>query len=154
MSTLGCDDPETEYLVSGYIRGMQQLFPSNRTFYIIPEIINYECLKFYFVPEQFVKCGSKMKIRDNNMVVAYDAFNSYPYQTAYGSRSINGNNLKYNYCWIFKISRNGNGTFIGISSAKEIDVERGIEHQKNNDEFYAYSDGGLKYDLGKNVFNG
>ena len=55
-------DRRTDHLVMGYIRNIQKLFPDNIAFYIIPELAQYECLKFYYIPERFVKCGKYMRM--------------------------------------------------------------------------------------------
>ena len=142
MATSFCDDPETQALVSGFIRGMQQILPSNSTFYIIPALVHHLLLQFYFITEYFVKCGSQLKITNDGMIVA--SASSSRYQTAYGLVSINPN---YNYCWKFKIIQGGTCIFIGISSKKDINVETGIEWQDGTDDYYAFSNGGGKYDI-------
>ena len=62
-------DSDIEFLVSGFIREMQVALPQNATFYIILKLINYECLRFYFLAERFMKCGSKLKIKKEGAMV-------------------------------------------------------------------------------------
>ena len=44
---------------------MERTFPKDSTFYIIPDLINYECIRFYYIPEQFIKCTKNLEIQDH-----------------------------------------------------------------------------------------
>ena len=44
-------DPKTKYLVSGYMRNAESLFPQNVVFYNIPSFICHICAVFYWIPD-------------------------------------------------------------------------------------------------------
>ena len=143
MSTERCDDPEIEYLVSGSIRDIQELL-----IHIIPQSVNYVCLKFYYTCERFIKCGSHLELRDDGRAVTYIK-ESFWDNTAHGMATINGNSThQFSCCWKFKIIQSW-GVSIGIVAAKEgeINVEQAVYDFGTEDEHYVLSDRGYQYDL-------
>ena len=137
-------DHDTDCLISGFIREMQQTFPTNVTFYIIPELINCTCMRFYYMPEKFIKCSRNMEIKeDGNYVELKNG--DYDYRSVYGKLNIDAkSDCIYN--WEFKIGKEAYGYYIGITSAKTMDTEiRFVDTEE--DDYYAYSNGGYKYDL-------
>ena len=137
-------DHETDCLISGFIREMQQSLPENNTFYIIPELINYECLRFYHIPERFIKCSKDLSINEKGDHVKQSERGDRD-KCAHGVVKISCSS-KFIHIWKFKILKHPWFTYIGITSAKEIDVENRFTLDTDN-QYYAFSNGGYKYDL-------
>ena len=147
-------DHESDCLISGFIREMQRVLPDNNTFYIIPELVNYECLRFYHIPERFIKCSVNLSINDKGDRVEYRSNpDSYSKEVcAYGNVKISAAS-KFIHCWKFKIVKYPYCIYIGITSATKIDVERRFTFDEDND-YYAFSNGGYKYDLKHATYDG
>ena len=146
-------DHDTDCLISGYIREIQQIFPKNDTFYIIPKLVYYKCLSFYYSPEQFMKCGSFIKMTEDGHAIQHILNPAYRWVTA-SSQSVLGKikldgNSNCIYCWKFQIFSSAAAIKIGITSAEDIDVSKGIEYQgiEAPGDFYLYSCGGWRNDV-------
>ena len=52
-------DVKTKLLVSGFLHQIQMIMlPIDViTFYNIPDLVSFECIKFYFICEQFERAG-------------------------------------------------------------------------------------------------
>ena len=137
-------DHETDCLISGFIREMQQSLPENNTFYIIPELINYECLRFYHIPERFIKCSKDLSMNEKENCVKQSDIGVRD-KSAHGVVKISCSS-NFIHIWKFKIINHPWFTYIGITSATEIDVETRFTLDTDN-EYYAFSNGGYKYDL-------
>ena len=128
----------------GYIREIQAIFPSDNTFYIIPELVQYKCLKFYNNPERFINCGSKIKMNEKGTEIVMTKPSCK--MSAIGSIEIAGDS-KSIYIWKFYIFNDEYVIRIGITSAADVDVEKGITDQTDGNNFYLFSNGGYRYDL-------
>ena len=63
-------DQRTKDVIFGYIKDVQQLFPKDNSYYIIPKLVIYWCLLYYYQNEQFdpTQCSAKIKLSDNNTI--------------------------------------------------------------------------------------
>ena len=136
-------DHETDCLISGFIREMQRALPQNITFYIIPELVNYKCFRFYQILEFFDQFGPDIEIKKNGNYV--QKIRCHGYNCAYGNLCITQDSNCI-YSWKFKIGEQPFGTYIGITSSKNMETEIRFVTDKEN-YFYVYSNGGFKYDL-------
>ena len=64
-------DEKTKYLIFGFIRDAQKLFPSDVIFYNIPTLINYLCALFYFVKDEWdeTRIAAKYKILQDKVTL-------------------------------------------------------------------------------------
>ena len=104
-------DNRSKDSVFGYIRQSRK----NINDTAIPTMIQYCCLKYYFINEYFTKCGDDLKISQNGKIVSKPD-NVYRFQSVYGNVLIDIDNIsisKYvwtksipKYYFIMNISRN------------------------------------------------
>eukprot|EP01084_Bolivina_argentea_P148403 259460_1 len=134
-----------EYLLCGYIRMMQKLFPSDVVFYIIPPIVHSICVNYYYDPEQFTMIGACIRDLGNNKVFMQGS----GYNTVYGNISIR-KDLPFIYIWTFKIPQNNmfgdyNHLCLGIdSSNRKYGFCNFSDRSRNKYNFYSYSSDGTK----------
>lgn len=141
-------DKETDYLIAGYIREIQKELPADTIFHIIPELVNYECLRFYYIPEQFVACTNNLRITNKGTrIEAETEFRQLenPKSFAIGNFKVSASS-QFIYRWKFKMVKYPYWVFIGITSATNIDVDKLLFLDSKHDH-YAFSNGGLKYNV-------
>ena len=138
-------DIETDYLVSGFLRDIKKNTATEKLFEIIPELVRVSCIKFYYLSEHFVECGESMEMNEDGTFVKNISYMTLIYNTSYGQHFINENS-PFEYCWVFKVEGASGYVCIGITSAENIDVNKRFTTSETHD-FYAYSNGGYKYDL-------
>ena len=96
-------DEETELLMSGYLREMQ-----DDTTYIIPELVHHECLRCYNLSEKFMRWGSDTTLSEIDHAIHttkkdYLALDSGG--SAHGAIQIKPES-KYMHRWKFECIRN------------------------------------------------
>eukprot|EP01084_Bolivina_argentea_P284990 488611_1 len=97
-------------IVNGYLRMKAQKFELD----VIPELIYFICLGYYYMSEYFYKTGERIKISPDHCTIQSLATGNPAGSTCYGSTIINSTE-KYIYKWRFKIHIfNG---YIGIDKA-------------------------------------
>ena len=112
-------DDNSRYLVFGYFRRYQNELnqsQSSNPFCIIPELISYTCLLFYYLSEFFDKFDSEqIEVSDDKMTITKKGTNAdYWNNTTYGNTWINSmDDLKV--AWKMKINHNELNICIGIS---------------------------------------
>ena len=87
--------------VFGYIRRIQRESPTN--IHIIPMIINYLCLSYFFVGECFEKCGDNMEISNGDMTLTKVKDRLKCKDIAFGNKWIKSN-IGQIAQWKFKIN--------------------------------------------------
>ena len=134
-------------LVFGFVRQSRDLFYIN-TQHIIPEIISYVTLSYYYIFDTFNrnKCGSRLRILNNNKTITnrniiqpFDA-----YSTVYGSNIIDS---MTNGTYIWKFRNVGDQTYclnIGIGNANGPCLESGL-HANTRRAHYLYHCAGHSY---------
>eukprot|EP01084_Bolivina_argentea_P172997 299641_1 len=104
-------DKDTEHLVFGYIRNIQNtLLSNNDTFCTAPVVINKICALFYFIqPDNWdAKCKSdKISVYGNIM---RHTGNGNGYSTVFLSKIVNA----YQHQWKFRIHKNKGCLLVGI----------------------------------------
>ena len=80
-------DNKIKYSVFGYIRWWQ----TQKSLDNIPALISYLVLNYYYHNEYFAKCGTRVKLSNNNMTVAKYETVGDGYNTTYGNTWIDSN---------------------------------------------------------------
>ena len=134
-------DNRSKDSVFGYIR--QSGDTSEHT--AIPMMIQYCCLKYYFVTEYFskIKCGNLLKVNNDPRIVIRTGDNHLSANSVFGNIAIdlNNNSIK-KYVWKFKIISMTGTMYIGIDSLDyKTEINRAfssIAYHKCNKPFYAF----------------
>eukprot|EP01084_Bolivina_argentea_P204012 348354_1 len=136
-------DQKTKDIVLGFIKKSNQLLVNNSNF-IIPEIIHFVCLLYYYQSEYFTQHGDAINIGHTNDIAKFSDNTIYESSsnTVYGKVIID-KATKYNkYIWKFKITDPSERVIIGFgidSSDKEFSDTAFYSH--NSNPYYAYYTG-------------
>ena len=127
-------DQHSKYIVYGFLRDPQKALSIMHETYVIPELVFYICLCYYYQDEYFTKHGINLQLNSEQNMVSY----SYIYKgddidmnTVYGNIEIlyNKNTGIDEYIWIFEVIKCSETISIGIDSSNN--YEKSI-----NDAFY------------------
>ena len=118
-------DTRSKDSVFGYIRQSRE----NADDTAIPTMIQYCCLKYYFINEYFTKCGDKLQINDNGKIVS-SMFNDDTTGSAHANIMIDPQNASIIKCkWNIKILKMYGNCYFGIDSSN---------NPKTNEDFTSF----------------
>eukprot|EP01084_Bolivina_argentea_P180289 311469_1 len=127
------DNFPNEYVICGYIREIQRLFPSNDVFFNIPLRIHGIIVNYYYNAEQWAAMGLNMILESATKISMFHN----DYNTIYGYISINST-IPYIFSWQFRI--NSTDAAIGIDSSNKKHIDYNFSDSNiNTNQFYSYS---------------
>ena len=143
-------DDKIKCVIFGYIRNVQNILPSNKPFYNIPQLISYIILLYFYEYECFEIAGKDIKISSNGKIITKKStFNLNLKNTTFGEYIIEWKNNNDNiiYEWKIKLNKIHRWDVIGFAS----------NHTQNDNDymsskinpFYCIFMGGFKLRLNK-----
>ena len=140
-------DEKDEYLVYGFVRNIQSQLPNSSIFYIIPEVVYYQCIFFFttFV-EYFTSYNGNIELKQDSNDRIINCTQSGG-STAYGNICID-NKSPCVYVWKFKIiGEIAKGIFIGVNSDKTYKhfVRGRFNSWIRSAPYFAYCNDGFRY---------
>ena len=146
----------TRSLVNGFVYESQSLLPKDNHYFIIPSLVIYTILYYFYDPERFDQCDQGIKLNDER-TIATQTLPMGEYKTVYGTKLIPPN-IKGIYEWKFKAFNVPRSDYhlIGIHSFTNYkklihdDCSEGHNHKTekgSSSHFWAATDGGYKYSV-------
>ena len=133
-------------LINGYSKQISSSLQKNNV--IIPELVIYWIIAFYYYPEYFTNHGSHIKVYDSGTVAAFTKSNNNDFNTVYGNLKISKQETNdwNKFVWEFKIINPSSKLVIaiGLSSDDKSSTDTAFDDSAGNNLFYSFEDNGSK----------
>ena len=128
-------------IVFGYIRGAQQLLPSNNPYYNISTLVSHTILLFYVINEYFFKYGRHVEVTDDRLTIKHIMGG---YDTIYGSQRIESNESAIHKWRVKIITCCSVNLYVGIDSSECKWINKPVMWQTKSIN-YSFKANGWKY---------
>ena len=77
----------TKNLVNGFVHESQSLLPKDNHYFIIPSLVIYTILYYFYDPERFDQCDQGIKLNEERTIATH-SLSDGDYKSIYGTRLI------------------------------------------------------------------
>ena len=88
-------------LVGGFVHESQLLFPDDNHYFVIPSLVIYTILYYFYDPERFDECHEGIKLNERGTIATHTLPDG-DYKSVYGTRLISPDS-KHTYEWKFRL---------------------------------------------------
>ena len=154
-------DKKTVELINVYIKHIQALLltTDNINSVIIPELVIYWIIAFYYNPEYFTTHGQHIKLNEAQNIATYcldTSVEDSPLNTVYGNIRVTNNDHYNKFVWEFRISKAAPNIVIaiGLDSSDKLYGDKAFDSYITRDNvFYSFEDNSSLPHINKSTAN-